>query len=261
MDREYIKEVMESALYVLVPHDLFTYVKPFTACVFSYIYGFLKKNMVVYGGNKKIAEIFCVSEETVKRATDELIRKGFLEKKRGQRGIEFSLPTNKKKSISKSANCGLGKATRPTANPHYPHSGTGKMTIPKPTICGFPNPQFADCIIKENKNNTANNNTKITDYCDENKISNPPNTYLVNREDEMNKIVQENSIKYKVREEAMGLAVFLYLGENIENLDGFRDDAFEDWFNSHDGKECINKYIDEYNGKHPNKKVDKLQIM
>ena len=244
MDREYIKEVMESTLYVLVPHDLFTYVKPFTACVFSYIYGFLKKNMVVYGGNKKIAEIFCVSEETVKRATDELIRKGFLEKKRGQRGIEFSLPTNKKKSISQSANCGLGKATMPTANPHYPHSGTGKLSISKSANCGFPNPQFADCIIKENKNNTANNNTKITDYCDE-----------------MNKIVQENSIKYKVSEEAMGLAVFLYLGENIENLDGFRDDAFEDWFNSHDGKECINKYIDEYNGKHPNKKVDKLPIM
>ena len=66
MDREYIKEVMESTLYVLVPHDLFTYVKPFTACVFSYIYGLKKKNMVVYGGNKKIAEIFCVSEETVK---------------------------------------------------------------------------------------------------------------------------------------------------------------------------------------------------
>ena len=261
MDREDIKEVMESTLYVLVPHDLFTYVKPFTALVYGYIYGFLKKNMSVYGGNKKIADVFCVSEETIKRATDELIRKGFLEKKRGQRGIEFSLPTNKKKSISKSANCGLGKAIMPTANPHYPHSGTGKMSISKSANCGLPNPQIVDYIIKENKNNTANNNTKITDYCVENEISNPPNTYLVNRDDEMNRIVQEKSIKYKVSEGTMGLAILYFLHNDTANLNRYDDNKFEQWFNSPSGKKGINAQIEEYNEKHPNHKVDKLPMM
>ena len=130
MNKEYIKEVMESGTFVRVPHDLFAYFKPFTACVFSYIYGFLKKNMVVYGGNKKIAEIFCVSEETVKRATDELIRKGFLEKRRGQRGVEFRLPANEKGSISQSAKCGFGNGQ----NADFP---IRKMWISQSAKCGL----------------------------------------------------------------------------------------------------------------------------
>ncbi len=257
MDREFIEDVMESGSYIKVSHDLFAYCKPLTACVFSYIYGFLKKNMAVYGGNKKIAEIFCVSEETVRRAIDELVSKGFLEIRRGQRGMKFSLPTGNNKTISQSAKCGLGKAVEQDANTHYPYSGIGKMRISQSAKCGFPNPQNVDCNIKDNKKNIANNNLKVTDYCGQKEISNPQNEDLGDESERMHRIIKDNSIKYNVHEDIIGIAILDFI-KDTHNLSCYNDDEFGQWFNSPAGKNKINTMIEEYNKKHPNHKVGKL---